>query len=107
MPIGPLRPSGRTSGGYRRYDEADLERLRLILVYRELGFTLEETHVLLNLSETRQACGRAADMIRAQADTIRARIAALQTMERRLRTLADACLQCDGGQCAMHEGLRH
>ena len=37
--IGLLRPSGRTRGGYRRYDAADLDRLRLILVYRELGFT--------------------------------------------------------------------
>ncbi|HEY7222552.1 MAG TPA: MerR family transcriptional regulator [Micromonosporaceae bacterium] len=45
--IGLLRPSGRTSGGYRRYDEQDLERLRLILVYRELGFTLEEVRAVL------------------------------------------------------------
>jgi MerR family transcriptional regulator, thiopeptide resistance regulator len=45
--IGLLRPSGRTSGGYRRYDERDLERLRLILVYRELGFTLEEIRTIL------------------------------------------------------------
>ena len=46
--IGLLRPSGRTSGGYRRYDERDLERLRLILVYRELGFTLEEIRTILD-----------------------------------------------------------
>lgn len=45
--IGLLRPSGRTSGGYRRYDERDLERLRLILVYRELGFSLEEIRTIL------------------------------------------------------------
>jgi len=45
--IGLLRPSARTSGGYRRYDEQDLERLRLILVYRELGFTLEEIATIL------------------------------------------------------------
>ncbi|MBX6749369.1 MAG: MerR family transcriptional regulator [Micromonosporaceae bacterium] len=45
--IGLLRPSGRTGGGYRRYDDADLERLRLILVYRELGFTLEEIRTIL------------------------------------------------------------
>jgi MerR family transcriptional regulator, thiopeptide resistance regulator len=45
--VGLLRPSGRTSGGYRRYDERDLERLRLILVYRELGFTLEEIRTIL------------------------------------------------------------
>ena len=55
--IGLLRPSGRTTGGYRRYDGRDLERLRLILVYRELGFTLEEIRTILaglDPSETAQ-----------------------------------------------------
>ncbi|MDG4759867.1 MerR family transcriptional regulator [Micromonospora sp. WMMD710] len=40
--IGLLSPSGRTSAGYRRYDDADLQRLQLVLYYRELGFPLEE-----------------------------------------------------------------
>ncbi len=39
--IGLLVPSERTSAGYRLYTEADLERLYRILLYRELGFTLE------------------------------------------------------------------
>src|SRR5918996_901691 len=37
-----LSPSGRSAAGYRIYEEADLERLRQILFYRELGFALEE-----------------------------------------------------------------
>lgn len=40
--IGLVRPSGRTAGGYRLYDDADLERLQTVLFYRELGFGLEE-----------------------------------------------------------------
>src|SRR5215468_873918 len=43
-----LVPSGRTSGGYRRYGEPDLERLQQILFYRELGFPLEEIGVILD-----------------------------------------------------------
>jgi DNA-binding transcriptional MerR regulator len=39
--IGLLRPTGRTENGYRRYSEADLERLQRILFYRELGFGLD------------------------------------------------------------------
>ncbi|MEN3308048.1 MAG: MerR family transcriptional regulator, thiopeptide resistance regulator, partial [Micromonosporaceae bacterium] len=35
-----LSPSGRTRAGYRRYDDADLQRLQQILFYRELGFAL-------------------------------------------------------------------
>ena len=37
---GLLVPSSRTEAGYRRYTAADLERLRAILVYRELGLGL-------------------------------------------------------------------
>lgn len=46
--IGLLSPSGRTTGGYRRYDDVDLERLQQILFYRELGFPLEEIAVILD-----------------------------------------------------------
>jgi DNA-binding transcriptional MerR regulator len=45
---GLLVPSARTTSGYRRYAEADLDRLRLILFYRELGFGLDEIATLLD-----------------------------------------------------------
>ncbi len=40
--VGLLRPSARTAAGYRVYDDADLDRLRQILVYRTLGFALDD-----------------------------------------------------------------
>ena len=40
--IGLLRPAGRTEAGYRLYDEADLETLQQILLFRELEFPLKE-----------------------------------------------------------------
>lgn len=46
--IGLLSPSGRSSTGYRRYDDADLERLQHIRYYRELGFPLEEIAAILD-----------------------------------------------------------
>lgn len=46
--IGLLSPSGRTPAGYRRYSDADLERLQLIRYYRELGFPLDEIAVILD-----------------------------------------------------------
>jgi DNA-binding transcriptional MerR regulator len=46
--IGLLTPSDRTASGYRRYTAADLDRLHRILVYRELGFPLEEVATLLD-----------------------------------------------------------
>ena len=46
--IGLLSPSGRTSSGYRQYSPADLDRLHQVLLYRELGFPLEEVATLLD-----------------------------------------------------------
>ena len=46
--IGLLSPSGRTAAGYRQYSPADLDRLHQVLVYRELGFGLEEVATLLD-----------------------------------------------------------
>jgi len=45
--IGLLNPSGRSSAGYRRYADADLERLQRILFYRELGFGLDEIKTVM------------------------------------------------------------
>ena len=46
--IGLLSPSERTPAGYRRYTASDLDRLHQVLVYRELGFPLEEVATLLD-----------------------------------------------------------
>ena len=46
--IGLLRPSDRTAAGHRRYTEADLQRLRAILFYRELDFGLDEIAAMLD-----------------------------------------------------------
>ena len=46
--IGLLSPSGRTAAGYRQYAPADLDRLHQVLLYRELGFALEEVATLLD-----------------------------------------------------------
>ena len=46
--IGLLSPSGRTAAGYRQYSPADLDRLHSVLLYRELGFPLEEVATLLD-----------------------------------------------------------
>src|SRR3954451_15158420 len=46
--IGLLSPSGRTAAGYRSYSHPDLDRLHQVLLYRELGFPLEEIVTLLD-----------------------------------------------------------
>jgi DNA-binding transcriptional MerR regulator len=46
--IGLLHPSERSAAGYRLYTTDDLERLQNIVVYRRLGFPLEEISELLD-----------------------------------------------------------
>jgi DNA-binding transcriptional MerR regulator len=45
--IGLLSPGDRSNAGYRRYDDADLERLQRILFFRELGFGLDEIKTVM------------------------------------------------------------
>jgi DNA-binding transcriptional MerR regulator len=46
--IGLVRPSGRTTGGYRLYSAADLVRIHRVLIYRELGLSLDTIGELLD-----------------------------------------------------------
>ena len=49
--IGLLKPSQVTAAGYRLYDADALERLYMILVFRELGLSLKEIGEILNASD--------------------------------------------------------
>lgn len=46
--IGLLKPTRVTEAGYRLYDDAALERLYLILLFREIGFPLKEIQGILD-----------------------------------------------------------
>ena len=49
--IGLLKPSRKTSAGYRQYDEEDLQRLQQVLFYKELGFSLHDISELIAKSD--------------------------------------------------------
>ena len=49
--IGLLSPSVRSPAGYRLYTEEDLTRLQHVVVYRRLGFALEDVAMLLDHPE--------------------------------------------------------
>ncbi len=50
--VGLLSPGERTPSGYRRYDDADLDRLQQILFYRRLGFSLDDIASVLDDPDT-------------------------------------------------------
>ncbi|GAB3990860.1 MerR family transcriptional regulator [Nocardioides marmoraquaticus] len=46
--LGLVRPSARSGAGYRLYTDVDLQRLQHVVVYRRLGFGLDEVAELLS-----------------------------------------------------------
>ena len=49
--IGLLRPSARSEAGYRLYGDKDLARLRQIMLFRELEFSLTDIGAILDSPE--------------------------------------------------------
>jgi len=85
--VGLLTPSVRSGAGYRRYSSEDLQRLQLILFYRELGFGLAEIERLLSdpALDRRTALLAQRDLLTEQAERTRRLIAAV-----------DAALEAEG-----------
>ena len=67
--VGLVRPSGRSAAGYRLYAPDDVERLRTVVVYRRLGFSLEEVADLLAADGSGQL-----EHLRRQRDAVTARL---------------------------------
>jgi DNA-binding transcriptional MerR regulator len=86
--IGLLPPSGRSTAGYRQYDDRDLERLQEVLFYRELGFGLDEIMALVSVPIFNRA-----QILRQQRILIERRIDRLQSMatavDRAMRALEE------------------
>lgn len=50
--VGLVVPSARSQGGFRLYTEPDVDRLRVIMRMKPLGFQLEEMRELLGILDT-------------------------------------------------------
>ncbi len=78
--IGLLRPSGRTTAGYRVYDRDDVDRLQRVLLYRGLGFGLEQVATLLDdpAADTDEHLRRQHRLLTQQVDRTHALLAAVE-----------------------------
>jgi DNA-binding transcriptional MerR regulator len=83
--IGLARPSARSAAGYRVYTDVDQERLRRIVVYRELGLGLEAIRRLLDDPATDILTA-----LRAQQEQLAARIARLTDLQAELERMVTA-----------------
>ena len=83
----------RTEGGFRLYTDHDLQRLRFIRYARQLGFTLDSIREFLSIriDPEHHTCQESKSIVQARLDEVEARIQELQTMQRSLQRLNDAC----------------
>lgn len=105
--IGLLPPPQRTSGNYRAYEPAHLDRLRFIRKCRDLGFTLNQVRDLLRLSSREdQACSNVDRIAAEHLAAIENKIADLMRLSDELRRIGSLC---QGGgiiaECRIIEAL--
>lgn len=90
--IGILPKAARRNGRHRTYDESDLGRLTFVRSSRELGFSLEQVRILLQLSKPENlTCTEARDLSVSQLATVRKRIEELRVMEAELSKHIASC----------------
>ena len=88
------------TGGYRNYDDMDVQRLRFMRRARDAGFSLDRIRDLLKLWSDRDR--RSADvksLALAHIAELEARTAELRAVINTLRKLADACEGDDRPDC--------
>lgn len=93
--IGLLVPSERSYAGYRLYTEVDLQRLQHIVVYRRLGFTLDEVATVLQQPDD------VVTHLRRQRDSVTARMDQLGELVASIDTALEAAM--DGYQITKEE----
>ena len=104
--LGLLAIPDRTSGNYRIYGQAHLQRLSFIRRARALGFSLDQVRELLDLADDRaRPCGAVDAMARQHLANVDAKIGALQSLRRELGNLIDQCGRGAISQCLIIEAL--
>jgi DNA-binding transcriptional MerR regulator len=76
--IGLLSPSGRSASGYRLYAPDDLDRLHQVLLYRELGFSLEDVAALLDDADPVEHLRRQHRLLLERLERTRSMVAAVE-----------------------------
>lgn len=92
--IGLMPSPKRTTGGYRLYDRADLERLSFITQAKALGVSLDDIKELLMLQDRQQlSCQEVYARLVKKVEQIDEMIAKLQTLKAQLIPFLDQCQQ--------------
>jgi DNA-binding transcriptional MerR regulator len=86
--LGLLRPSERTSAGYRLYDDEAADRLRFIKEAQRMGLRLADIKELLEIRDHgRCPCGHTETLVTRRLAEVEAEIAQLKSLRRHLLDL--------------------
>lgn len=95
----------RSDGGRRLYDETAVRRLRFIRRARDLGFSLDDICSFLGLGDAPPTCAEAHETASRHRDRVRAKIADLKRLDRRLTSIIDECARDASPDCALIDAL--
>ena len=99
---GLVTPTARTDSGYRLYSKSDVLRISFILSAKEVGFTLNEVHQLLELEVTKdkKSCQDVKEFVDNKIQVVNQRLIEMKKIKQSLKTLSVAC--CGGDEPATH-----
>lgn len=97
--VGLIPEAKRRPSGHRVYSPEVQDVLTLVKHCRDFGFSIEETRALVSLSTSSDRdCVEAREIAQVHLNTVRAKLAELQNLERSLSKFVQACTdQCAGG----------
>ena len=89
---GLITPGERNDAGYRLYSETDVHRISFIMGAKEVGFTLNEIHQLLELEVTKdeKSCHDIKQFVDAKISIVNQRLAEIKRIKKSLQTLSSA-----------------
>lgn len=104
--IGLIRPPQRTDSNYRVYGADEVHILRFIKRARTLGFSVDETAMLLSLWQDKsRASGEVKDVAVSHIAALETKIDELQSMVKTLKHLAHCCSGNDRPDCPILDDL--
>ncbi|MEO7152065.1 MAG: Cu(I)-responsive transcriptional regulator [Burkholderiaceae bacterium] len=104
--VGLLPDALRTGSGYRQYAEKDLHTLRFIRHSRDLGFSIEQIHGLLELWLNRRRPSRQVkDLAQTHLDELEQKLRELQAMKSTLEHLVSCCHGDERPDCPILDTL--
>ncbi len=94
---GVLPPAPRTQGGYRTFDDRDVERVRLARHLQQLGLSIAE---VVDALSAHDAEGVTCDSQRWRLEQVEERIVdQLTALQRTRRLIREALAACASGEC--------